>query len=98
MAKYEPNSQLSVVVRAQDTFTSALNAATHPDPKWFKKLTLRRGAGLTAVWLMAVFLVPMFIVVGVVMGAIKGMGTGLHEGVMEAWRTLARAYELAAKD
>lgn len=51
-----------------------------------------------AVWLMCVLLVPMFLVVGVFMGAIKGMGIGLHEGVMEAWRALARAYELAAKE
>jgi predicted alpha/beta hydrolase len=68
------------------------------DPKWFKKLTLRRGAGLMALWLMSVVLVPLFAIVGASMGAIKGTGIGLHEGVMEAWRTLVRAYELLAKE
>lgn len=71
---------------------------THPDPRWFKRLTLRRGAALTAVWLMCVLMVPMFVVIGIVIGAIKGMGVGAHEGVMEAWRALRSAYNLAARE
>lgn len=92
MAKQSPPFSIARPVVPVDT------AYVHPDPKWFRRLTLRRGAALMAVWLMCVLLVPMFLVVGVFMGAIKGMGIGLHEGVMEAWRALARAYELAAKE
>jgi hypothetical protein len=89
---------IALVDEATPRLKDAQAALAHVDPKWFKKLTLRRSAALTALWLMAVLLVPMFVFIGIAMGMIKGIGTGAHDGVMEAWRALVRAYELTAKE